>query len=359
MRLPECIIDDLIVPVPIFQGGMGVGISLSGLASAVAAEGGVGTISAAMIGFGEPDVRTDHRQANIRALRREIRLAREKSSGVLAVNILASLTDFEDMALVALGEGVDLIISGGGMPRNLPALVKPGQKTKLVPVVSSGRAASLLARMWLSRYQRLPDAFVVEGPMAGGHLGFKPESLKSGDITLEAILADVLDVAEQLRKAHGRPIPVIAAGGIYTHQDIVRILAQGASAAQLGTRFVATHECDANIRFKEAYLAAKKDDIVIIQSPLGLPGRALDNAFLRQVAAGNKMPFSCFCHCLASCQVEKAPYCISLALISAQRGNLKAGFAFCGANAWRVDKIVSVAELMAELRGDAENVEKK
>lgn len=349
MSLQGFEIDGLFIPVPIVQGGMGVGISLSGLASAVANEGGVGVISAAMIGFREPDVSSNYREANIRALRKEIRLAREKTKGVLGVNIMASMTNFDDMVVCSLEEGVDIIISGGGMPRNLPAFVSPEHKTKLVPVVSSGRAAELLARIWKTRYDRLPDAFVVEGPLAGGHLGFSMEALDDESVTLENLVDDVLAVAEKLRETHGKKIPVIAAGGIHSHEDIKRMLARGASAVQMGTRFVATHECDADIRFKEAYVAAEKEDITIIKSPLGLPGRALRGSFLEDVAQGKRKPHSCYCHCLASCTVDKAPYCIGLALANAQRGRLKAGFAFCGANAWRIDKIVSVHELMREL----------
>ncbi|MFP5238440.1 MAG: NAD(P)H-dependent flavin oxidoreductase, partial [Acidobacteriota bacterium] len=225
MSLPGFYIDDLYIPVPIIQGGMGVGISLSGLAAAVAAEGGVGVISAAMIGFKEPDVRNNHTEANLRALRREIRRARELSSGVIGVNILASLTDFEAMASCAMDEGVDLIISGGGLPRTLPGLVKPGQKTKLIPVVSSGRAAELLARMWITRYNRVPDAFVVEGPLAGGHLGFKRSALDAPESRLEVLVKEVVEVAKKLKETHGRDVPVIAAGGIYTHQDILDMLA--------------------------------------------------------------------------------------------------------------------------------------
>jgi len=349
MSLPGFYIDDLHIPVPIIQGGMGVGISLSGLAAAVASQGGVGVISAAMIGFKEPDVRTNHTEANLRALRREIRRARELSSGVIGVNILASLTDFEVMASCAMDEGVDLIISGGGLPRTLPGLVKPGQKTKLIPVVSSGRAAELLARMWVTRYNRVPDAFVVEGPLAGGHLGFKRSALDAPESRLDVLVKDVVEVAKKLKETHGRDVPVIAAGGIYSHQDILDMLAIGASGVQLGTRFVATHECDADLRFKQAYVDSTQDDIVIIDSPLGLPGRAIVSPFLNNVTAGNTSPTSCYSKCMASCGVENAPYCISLALISAQRGNFRAGFAFCGANAWKVDRIVSVAELMHEL----------
>ncbi len=358
MKLPELHFGDLVAQIPIVQGGMGVGISLSGLASAVANEGGVGVIAAAMIGMDQPDVAQNPTEANIRALREEIRKAKEKmTQGLLGVNIMVALTNFADLVKTSIREGVDVIFSGAGLPLDLPKYLKEDLteelrakvRTKLVPIVSSGRAAAVLCKKWLAKYDYLPDGFVVEGPMAGGHLGFKPEELDDPAFALEKILPEVVDAVKPFEAQLGRRIPVIAAGGIYTGADIAKYLELGASGVQMGTRFVATHECDANIAFKQAFIAAHKEDVTVIKSPVGMPGRAILNDFIKSVREGRKKPFKCPFHCVKTCDVVNAPYCISQALVSAKKGILKHGFAFCGANVWRVNKIVSVKELIAEL----------
>jgi Dioxygenases related to 2-nitropropane dioxygenase len=347
-ELKALVIGDLSARIPIIQGGMGVGISLSGLAAAVANAGGIGVIAAAGIGLLEPDGFKDFLGANIRALRREIRKARSLTKGVLGVNIMVALSNFADMVRTAIEEKIDIIFSGAGLPMNLPEYLH-GSTTKLVPIVSSGRAATLLARRWLERYNYLPDAFVVEGPMAGGHLGFKAEQLEDPAFALENIVPEVIQAVRPFERKTGRKIPVIAGGGIYTGADIRKFIEMGASGVQIATRFVATNECDASIKFKNAYIEASKEDLRIIKSPVGMPGRAIDNKFLDDVEQGKKKPFTCPYHCIITCDVEKAPYCISLALLNAQKGNLENGFAFAGANAWRIEKIVPVQDLMDEL----------
>lgn len=347
-ELKALVIGGLSARIPIIQGGMGVGISLSGLAAAVANAGGIGVIAAAGIGLLEPDGFKDFLGANIRALRREIRKARSLTKGVLGVNIMVALSNFADMVRTAIEEKIDVIFSGAGLPMNLPEYLH-GSTTKLVPIVSSGRAATLLARRWLERYNYLPDAFVVEGPMAGGHLGFKAEQLEDPAFALENIVPEVIQAVRPFEEKTGRKIPVIAGGGIYTGADIRKFIEMGASGVQIATRFVATNECDASIKFKNAYIEASKEDLRIIKSPVGMPGRAIDNKFLDDVEQGKKKPFTCPYHCIITCDVEKAPYCISLALLNAQKGNLDSGFAFAGANAWRIEKIVPVQDLMDEL----------
>jgi nitronate monooxygenase len=347
-ELKALVIGDLSARIPIIQGGMGVGISLSGLAAAVANAGGIGVIAAAGIGLLEPNGFKDFLGANIRALRREIRKARSLTKGVLGVNIMVALSNFADMVRTAIEEKIDIIFSGAGLPMNLPEYLH-GSTTKLVPIVSSGRAATLLARRWLERYNYLPDAFVVEGPMAGGHLGFKAEQLEDPAFALENIVPEVIQAVRPFEEKTGRKIPVIAGGGIYTGADIRKFIEMGASGVQIATRFVATNECDASIKFKNAYIEASKEDLRIIKSPVGMPGRAIDNKFLDDVEQGKKKPFTCPYHCIITCDVEKAPYCISLALLNAQKGNLENGFAFAGANAWRIEKIVPVQDLMDEL----------
>ena len=347
--IPSLVIGDLVARIPIVQGGMGVGISLSGLAAATANAGGIGVIAAAGIGLLEPDGFKDFVGANIRGLRREIQTARAKTKGILGVNIMVALSDFADLVRTAIEEKIDVIFSGAGLPVNLPEFLKEGVKTKLVPIVSSGRAAALLAKRWLDKYGYAPDAFVVEGPMAGGHLGYKAEQLEDPAFALEAIVPEVIAAVRPFEERAGKKIPVIAGGGIYTGADIRRFIELGASGVQMATRFVATDECDADPAFKATYVAAGRGDLEIIKSPVGMPGRAIRNKFLDDVAEGRKKPFACPYHCIVTCDVEKSPYCISLALMNAQKGRLDKGFAFAGANAWRTEKIVPVQELVDEL----------
>jgi nitronate monooxygenase len=349
MKMPELRIGHLISRLPIIQGGMGVGISMSGLASAVANAGGIGVIAGAMAGITEKDVSTNGKEANCRALSREIQKAKEKTGGIIGVNIMVALTHFADLVKTAISEKIDIIFAGAGLPMDLPGFLNKGDKTRLVPIVSSGRAAALICKRWLQRYNYLPDAFVVEGPKAGGHLGFKPSQLEDPAFQLEQLVGDVVAEMDKVAGEQGVRIPVIAAGGVYNGEDIRRFLDLGASGVQMGTRFVATHECDADEAFKQSYVKAKKEDLTVIKSPVGLPGRALKNTFLTNVANGEKKPFRCPYHCIKSCDPENSPYCIGLALAMARQGKLKNGFAFAGSNAFRVDKIVSVKELMDSL----------
>ena len=357
MAFPVLRLGDLVARVPVVQGGMGVGISLSGLASAVANQGGIGVIAGAMIGMREPDVAKNPIEANVRALRNEIRKARELSSGIIGVNIMVALTTFSQMVREAIESKVDIIFSGAGLPLDMPRHLrelceekKEEFKTKLVPIVSSGRAATVIAKKWLSRFGYLPDAFVVEGPKAGGHLGFKRDELEDPGHALEVLVPEVVEAVKPLEDAYGRAVPVIAAGGVYTGADIKKFLDLGAAGVQMGTRFVATHECDADDRFKQSYLNAREEDVTIISSPVGMPGRALNNDFIEASREGLKKPFKCIFHCVSTCQQEKTPYCIAQALISAMRGNLERGFAFCGENVSRVNAIISVRELMESLQ---------
>jgi len=349
LSFPSLTIGDLFLPKALIQGGMGVGISLSGLASAVAAAGGLGVISAAGIGMNEPDFASNYTEANNRALAREIRAARATTTGALGVNIMVATANFADLVKTAIKEKIDVIFSGAGLPLDLPSYLTEGSKTKLAPIVSSARAAVILCKKWLSRFGRSPDAFVVEGPMAGGHLGFKAEQLDDPAFVLEKLVTEVISGLAPYTAPNGLPIPVIAAGGVYTGADIRRFIKLGAAGVQMGTRFVATDECDADERFKQSYVAATEQDLIIIKSPVGMPGRAINNEFLESVANGSKMPSSCPYRCILSCEHTKAPYCITRALANAQKGRLRHGFAFAGKNAWRVDRVMPVAELFGEL----------
>lgn len=356
MPFPALHIGDLTARIPIIQGGMGVGISLAGLASAVANQGAIGVIAGAMIGMKEPDVAQNPVEANVRALVGEIEKARNLTAGIIGVNIMVALTTFTQMVRAAIESKIDIIFAGAGLPLDMPRQLrelceekKKEFKTKLVPIVSSGRAASVIAKKWLNRFSYLPDAFVVEGPKAGGHLGFKPEEISDSNHALELIVPEVVNTVKPLEDKYGKAIPVIAAGGIYTGWDIKKFMDLGAAGVQMGTRFVATEECDADIRFKQSYVDAKQEDITIISSPVGMPGRALANEFIAKSRAGLKKPFKCVFKCVSTCQQEKTPYCIAQALMNAKRGNLNGGFVFCGENVHRIDRILTVKELLDTL----------
>ena len=355
-KLPELKIGDLKARLPIIQGGMGVGISLAGLAAAVANEGGIGVIAVPAIGMNEPDFFTNYLGANIRALKKEIQKARALTKGLLGVNIMVALSNYADMVKNSVSEGIDVIFSGGGLPLDLPGLLNGNMKTKLVPIVSSGRAARVLCKRWGERHGRLPDAVVVEGPLAGGHLGFKPEEIDDPKNALEKLVPEVIAEIKPFAEERGVYIPVIAAGGIYTGADIAKFIRLGAAGVQLGTRFVTTVECDADMKFKQTYIDASEEDITIIKSPVGMPGRAIRNQFLDEVSEGKKKPYKCPYHCIRTCDYEKSPYCIFFALTNAQRGKLKHGFAFAGANAWRATEIITVHELMTTLVREYEEV---
>ncbi len=358
-NLRELKIGDLTAKISIIQGGMGVGISLSRLASAVANEGCVGVISTAAIGMLEPDFFTNYLEANIRALKREIRKAKELTNGILGVNIMVALSNFADMVRIAIEEEIDIIFSGAGLPLNLPQFLNGTKKTKLVPIVSSGRAASIISERWLKKYNYIPDAIVVEGPMAGGHLGFKPEQISDPEYSLEKLIPEVIKEMSLFGERHKKSIPIIAAGGIYTGEDIYKFLKLGASGVQMATRFVTTYECDASIEFKKAYIDSSKEDIVIIKSPVGMPGRVIRNKFIDDINKGKKKPFKCPYHCIITCDCKNSPYCIALALLNAQKGNLKHGFAFAGENVYRTKEIISVKELIASLSEEYENASRR
>jgi nitronate monooxygenase len=346
-------IGDIEVKLPIIQGGMGVAISLSGLASAVANEGGIGVISAAAIGMIEPDYIKNFREANKRALRKEIQRAKSLTKWVIGVNIMMALSDHEDLIKVAIEEKADLIIMGAGLPLKIPAIIAEAgytdNHTKLAVKVSSAKAAKLIFQYWAGKYQLIPDAVVVEGPLAGGHLGFKKEELSHDLVPLSKLIEETVAAIRPFEEQFSKEVPVIAAGGIYTGKDIYDIMQAGAKGVKLGTRFVTTHECDASLAFKESYIACNKEDITIIDSPVGLPGRVIKNKFVEQIQQGNTKPFKCVWNCLSSCDFRKAPYCIAQVLFNSARGKMSDGFAFSGTNAYLATKIQHVSEVISEL----------
>ena len=274
-------IGNLEVKLPVIQGGMGVGVSLSGLASAVANEGGIGVISCAGLGLIYHKSHGDYLSKCISGLKEEIQKAREKSKGIIGVNIMVALTNYADMVKTSIAEKVDVIFAGAGLPFDLPSFLAGNSKTTLVPIVSSSRAAKIICDKWKNNYGYLPDAIVVEGPKAGGHLGFKVNQLEDEQYSLEHLIPEVVSIANSYKDE--KKIPVIAAGGISSGKDILHFIEMGASGVQMGTLFVTTNECDASDTFKNVFINAKKEDIKIIQSPVGMPGRAIDGEFIQSV----------------------------------------------------------------------------
>ena len=338
---------------PVIQGGMAVGVSLSGLASAVARAGAVGVIAAAGIGMVEAtniSLKIRAKQADPVALSQEITKAKAAApGGVIGANIMVAMTYYDQLVRAAVESRAHAIFSGAGLPLSLPGIVSdyPDSSTALVPIVSSGRAASLICRRWKRDYNRVPDAFVVEGPLAGGHLGFKLHQIDDPEFKLERIFQDVLSVARECGE-----VPVFAAGGIWDGHDIARFLEAGAAGVQMGTRFVATRECDASEEFKSAYLAARST--VITKSPVGMPARAVVNPFLQRMEQGQRVPTRCPYHCIITCKPKTTPYCIAKALVDAKLGNMEEGLIFAGANVSRVTEITTVPELLGTLRRELE-----
>ncbi|MCX5795995.1 MAG: nitronate monooxygenase family protein [Elusimicrobia bacterium] len=350
-RLQPLRIGDLKVRLPIVQGGMGVMVSTAALASAVADCGAAGTIAGVALGYGTPENESDYLAASRNALREEIRKAKAATDGVVGVNILGALTNYDELARTAAQAGADFIASGAGLPLSLPQHAE-GTETRLIPIVSSGRAASIIARGWKKRYGRVPDAFIVEGPMAGGHLGFRKDEVQAPvPGVLEARVLEVLAVARDCAAA---PVPVIAAGGIFDGKDAARFLALGASGVQIATRLVATYECSVSQPFKDLYVSARPEDVVIIDSPVGMPGRAIRTPFVDRLLRGEGEPFHCGYQCLKTCDPRTAPYCIAKALFNAVKGDLDHAVVFAGLNVSRVHEIVSTRELLSGFVAEAE-----
>lgn len=352
-------IGNLTARIPIIQGGMGVGISMSSLASAVANEGGIGVISCAGLGLIYRNTAKDYMEACIIGLREEIKKAREKSNGLIGVNIMMALTNFGDMVKTSIAEKVDVIFAGAGLPMDLPKYITPDCTTKLVPIVSSARAARIICEKWKTLYNYLPDLVVVEGPKAGGHLGFKTNQIEDENFSIQKLIPEVVKEVAIFEEKYNQEIPVIAAGGIYTGEDMYNIMQLGAKGVQMSSRFVPTDECDADIKFKETYINANENDVEIIQSPVGMPGRALKGEFLEKVKQGLTAPKSCPYNCLHTCDYKKVPYCIIVTLYNAYQGKMDKGYAFAGSNAYRATKISSVKEVVDSITSEYNQAEKE
>lgn len=348
--LPKLVIGDKIADIPIIQGGMGVGVSRSGLAGAVAKEGAIGIISTAQIGYDEDGFENNQAQANIKAIEKHIKRAKKiaNGKGLVGVNVMTALKHYREHVRTAAGAGADVIICGAGLPVDLPELVKDSD-CKIAPIVSSERACNIILKMWSHRYDRTADFIVVEGPEAGGHLGYSKEQLEHiEEYDFDEEIKKIICAKQKYENEYNVNIPVIVAGGVFTREDIKHMLEIGAQGVQIASRFVATEECDASQEYKNMYINAKAGDICIVKSPVGMLGRAVRNRFIEKVEKERQKIEKCY-QCLEKCNPADVPYCITKALISAVRGDIDNGLIFCGSNVDRINKIVSVHDLIKEL----------
>jgi NAD(P)H-dependent flavin oxidoreductase YrpB (nitropropane dioxygenase family) len=354
-KIKPLILGDLKIEKPIIQGGMGVRVSTSALASAVANCGAAGTIASVGLAPDTPEHRVDVPKSSREHFIKEIRTARKKTNGVIGVNIMVALSNFEDLARTSASEGVDYIISGAGLPISLPEYTE-GSVTKLIPLISSARGLQVILKTWKRRYNRLPDAVVVEGPLSGGHIGNHTlEELNTGKFkSLEDSLKEVVGLVKEYELLYNKKIPVIAAGGIFDGKDMAKFIAMGAGGVQIGTRFILTEECSAAQAYKELFITSTKEDLVFIQSPVGMPAKVIRTKFVDDMEAGGRRPISCVYQCLRTCNPSKVPYCIARVLIDAVEGDVDNGLVFASSYIDRVDKIVTCKELINELMSDAE-----
>ena len=349
--LKELNIGEKTAQLPIIQGGMGVGISRSSLAGAVAREGGIGVISTAQIGYDEEGFEQDQAKCNRIAIGKHVKKAKEIAGGrgLVGVNIMVALKHYEEHVRESVKAGADVIISGAGLPMDLPKLVSEESGTKIAPIVSSRRAANLILKMWAHRYDRTADFIVIEGPKAGGHLGFSREQLADiNALDFDEEICRIIECKKEYEEKFDRKIPVIVAGGIFDRTDIDHVMELGADGVQIASRFVATEECDASEAYKRAYIEAEESDIQIVQSPVGMPGRALRNEFIKGLESDRKPITKCY-NCLEKCDPRSVPYCITKALIDAVRGDIKNGLIFCGENVDRIHEMTTVHDLIQEL----------
>lgn len=349
MKMKPLIIGDLIAKIPIIQGGMGVGVSRSKLAGAVAKEGGIGILSTAQIGYDEPDFNKHQIESNLYAIKKHLSKAKEIAmGGIVGVNIMVATKQYDRYVQAACEGGADVIISGAGLPISLPGLVQ-GFKTKIAPIVSSVKATSVILKMWDKKYKTTADFLVIEGPRAGGHLGFSKEQLDHIDeLDYDSEIKGIIECKKEFEEKYNKQIPVVVAGGIFDQADIKHVFELGADGVQIATRFVVTEECDASQEYKNAYLNAKEEDIKIVISPVGMPGRAIMNPFLKTVGNGRIAVTKCF-NCLEHCNPKDTPYCITKALINAVEGKIDEGLIFCGDNVHRLKEMTTVKALMEEL----------
>ncbi len=346
--MKELKIGNLTAKIPIIQGGMGIGVSLSSLAGAVAKEGGIGVLSAAQIGYQEPDFKENPEKANLRAIGKHIKRAREiAGGGILGINIMAVTRNYAAYVKEAIANGIDMIITGAGLPTELPAIAK-GSAAKLVPIVSPAKSARVILKLWDKKHHTAPDALIIEGPKAGGHLGFKYDDLMDPQVDEkhDEDVQKILQMVKPYEEKYGKEIPVIVAGGISGKEEMNHYMDMGASGIQIATPFVVTQECDASQAYKDTYLNCKQEDIMIVKSPVGMPGRAIRNKFMDLVKEkGRIAPKQCY-RCMERCNAKETIYCISQGLINAVEGKIDDALLFCGADAWKYNKMSTVKEVI-------------
>jgi len=345
---------------PIIQGGMGVGISWDRLAGTVSKEGGLGVISSVgtgiyqnrafskrVLGEGRPYEAENFYSPE--ALKEIFKNARAICGDKpLACNILYAMNDYDRVVKDACEAGADIIITGAGLPLTMPDAAKDYPDVALVPIVSTAKALRILCRRWKKTHNRLPDAVVVEGPLSGGHQGFKYEDCFKPENQLEAILPPVIEEAK-----NWGDIPVIAAGGVWDKKDIEKMFELGASGVQMGTRFIGTHECDASDELKKVVIEAKEENIKLFKSPVGYPARGVKTNLHKLIEEKKAPKIKCISNCVAPCnrgeEAKVVGYCIADSLSDAYDGKLETGLFFTGSNGYRLNEIISVKELMDKL----------
>jgi len=347
MKLPELKIKNYTSRFPVIQAGMGVSVGTGKLAGTVINEGGMGVIASVGLAGSFAKVNTGYVEESNRRLAEEIREARRITGGKgpLGVNVMVALTNYESLVRTAVAEGIDFIISGAGIPRNLPGYVN--EKTAVIPVVSSGKAAALMVRTWMKKYNRRPDALVIEGPLCGGHLGFTFDQAEHPETcTIEKIYKDT---REALGEEHS-DIPLIAAEGVNTKEDIEKYITMGFAGVQVGTRFLCTEESGMEPSGQEVFLKAEEEDVVVIKSPVGLPARVLKSPLVNRVMRGERENFTCPYKCLLTCDVKSVPFCIAEALLAARAGNYEHGLFMSGSNVGPIKSVISVKEFFESLK---------
>ncbi|MBU1864696.1 MAG: nitronate monooxygenase family protein [Candidatus Omnitrophica bacterium] len=345
--LPELKIKNFTSRFPVIQAGMGVRVGIGKLAGAVINAGGMGVIASVGLGnYAHADGRSYVEESNHQLIN-ELRAARSISGGKgpLGINVMVALTNYESLVRTAVQEGIEFIISGAGLPLRLPAYVD--EKTALIPIVSSGRALHLIMKTWKRKYNKRPDAVLIEGPLCGGHLGFSFEQLKHPErCSIDILFKEVQDVLGE----EGKDIPVIEAEGVNTREDIERCITMGFAGVQIGTRFICVDESGMEPSGQEMYLKATRDDVVIIQSPVGLPARVLKSPLIERIQRGEREKFNCPYRCLVTCDKKTVPYCIAEALLSARAGDKEHGLFMTGANVEPIKSVISVAEFFETLK---------
>ena len=348
-----------LVQHPIVQGGMGLGISWDKLAGTVSLEGGLGVISAVGTGYYQ-NHKYSKRDINSRPYEAESFYSKEGLAAItrnarkicgdkpLAANILYAINDYGRVVRDACEAGIDIIITGAGLPTNMPEFTEGFPDVALVPIVSSAKALKIICKRWKQRYNRLPDAIVVEGPLSGGHQGFTYEQCFMEEYQLENLIAPI---KEEIK--NWGDFPLIAAGGVWDKNDIEKMISLGADGVQMGTRFIGTHECDAHENFKEILVAAKEEDIKLLKSPVGYPARGVRTNLIELVDKREGPAVKCISNCVSPCQRGKEAkavgYCIADRLSDAYHGEKATGLFFTGSNGYKLKEIISVKELMHKL----------